>query len=134
MTRLSVSTRSRFELVDVTAKVRDAIRACGVRSGIVHLHCPHTTAALVVNENADPSVVRDIIAVFERLVPRSGDYRHAEGNSQAHVLASLIGCGLTLPIDGGEPALGAWQGVFFVEMDGPRSREIWITAVGGDRG
>lgn len=134
MQRISVTTRGRIEMVDVTARVREAVRASGVTSGLVHLHCPHTTGTLVVNENADPDVPRDILATFERLVPRRGDYRHAEGNSQAHVLASFAGCGVTLPVEGGELVLGRWQAVFFVEMDGPRNREVWVTVIGGTTG
>lgn len=126
MRRIAVTTRSRVEAVNVTRQVEEAVRASGLRDGLVHLHCPHTTATLVVNEAADPDVVRDILTTYERLVPRAGDYRHAEGNSQAHVLASLAGCGLTLPVEGGALALGTWQGVFFLELDGPRRREVWI--------
>ncbi|NMC69893.1 MAG: YjbQ family protein [Myxococcales bacterium] len=129
MQRIAVITRQRVEAVDVTRQVREAVRAAGLRDGLAHLHCPHTTATLVVNEAADPDVARDILATYERLVPRSGDYRHAEGNSQAHVLSSLAGCGLTLPVEAGELALGTWQGVFFVELDGPRRREVWVRCV-----
>jgi len=128
MQRIAVTTRNRVEAVNLTRQVREAVRGFGVRDGLVHLHCPHTTAALVVNEAADPDVVRDILATCERLVPRSGDYRHAEGNSQAHVLSSLAGCGLTLAIEEGELVLGTWQGIFFLEFDGPRRREVWVRA------
>ena len=130
MQRFAVQTNGRAEMIDITAEVRDAIRASGVKDGIALVHCPHTTAAVVVNENADPDVGRDILAVYERLVPRRGDYRHAEGNSQAHVLSTLAGGGPTLPVEDGRPALGTWQGVFFVELDGPRKREVWVTVVG----
>ncbi len=126
MQRIAVTTKSRFEAVNVTRQVQEAVRASGLRDRLVHLHCPHTTATLVVNEAADPDVARDILATYERLVPHHGDYRHAEGNSQAHVLSSLAGCGLTLPVEGGSVALGTWQGIFFVELDGPRRREVWI--------
>lgn len=126
MQRIAVTTKSRFEAVNVTRQVQEAVRAAGLRDGLVHLHCPHTTATLVVNEAADPDVARDILATYERLVPHHGDHRHAEGNSQAHVLSSLAGCGLTLPVEGGSVALGTWQGIFFVELDGPRRREVWI--------
>jgi len=112
--------------VNLTREVREVVRGSEVRDGLVHLHCPHTTATLVVNEAADPDVVADILATCERLVPRKGDYRHAEGNSQAHVLASLAGCGLTLPVEEGELVLGTWQGIFFLEFDGPRRREVWV--------
>ena len=134
MERFGVATRTRMEMVDVTGKVQEAVRDSGVKDGIVLVHCPHTTAAIVVNENADPDVGRDILATFERLVPRKGDYRHAEGNSQAHVLSSLAGCSVTLPVDGGMVALGTWQGIFFVEMDGPRNREVWVTVLDAGKG
>jgi len=134
MERFGVATRTRMEMVDVTGKVQEAVRDSGVKDGIVLVHCPHTTATIVVNENADPDVGRDILATFERLVPRKGDYRHAEGNSQAHVLSSLAGCSVTLPVDGGMVALGTWQGIFFVEMDGPRNREVWVTVLDAGKG
>jgi secondary thiamine-phosphate synthase enzyme len=129
MQRINVQTRSRLEAVDITGQVQEAVRASGVASGLVQLHCPHTTASLVVNEAADPDVARDILATWDKLVPQHGDFRHAEGNSQAHVLSSLAGCGLTLPVEEGKAALGRWQGIFFVELDGPRRREVWITCL-----
>jgi secondary thiamine-phosphate synthase enzyme len=107
------------------------VAASGVREGWVRLHCPHTTATIVVNEAADPDVMRDLLTTWQRLVPREGEYRHAEGNSQAHVLASMAGCGVTLPVAGGRLRLGRWQGVFFVEMDGPRNREVWVSILRG---
>lgn len=134
MQRIAVTTRSRFEAVNVTRQVQEAVRGAGLCDGLVYLHCPHTTATLVVNEAADPDVVRDILATYERLVPHDGDYRHAEGNSQAHVLSSLAGCGLTLPVEGGAVALGTWQGIFFVELDGPRRREVWIQCLAAQQG
>jgi secondary thiamine-phosphate synthase enzyme len=129
MLRITVQTRERFEAVDVTRQVQQAVAGAGVSAGLVQLHCPHTTAALIVNESADPDVVRDILAAYARLVPRDGGYRHAEGNSQAHILSSLSGCGLTLPLEDGKVALGTWQGIFFVELDGPRRREVWLTCL-----
>ena len=129
MLRIAVQTGSRFEAVNVTREVQAAVRKAGIANGLVHLHCPHTTATLVVNEAADPDVTRDILAAYEKLVPRNGNYRHAEGNSQAHILSSLAGCGLTLPVENGTVALGTWQGIFFVELDGPRRREVWLTCL-----
>jgi secondary thiamine-phosphate synthase enzyme len=130
---LKVHTHERLEAVNITLPVQDALRAAGIVEGLVHLHCPHTTAALVVNESADPDVVGDILRTWEKLVPRRGDYRHAEGNSQAHVLASLAGCGVLLPVAEGRLRLGTWQGVFFLELDGPRRREVWMTPAEGGR-
>ena len=129
MLRIAVQTGTRIEAVDVTQQVQAAVRTAGISAGIVQLHCPHTTATLVVNEAADPDVARDILAVYEKLVPQRGDYRHAEGNSQAHVLSSLAGCGLTLPVEDAKVVLGTWQGIFFVELDSPRRREVWLTCI-----
>jgi secondary thiamine-phosphate synthase enzyme len=129
MLRITVESRERFEAIDITRQVQQAIAKSGVSGGLARLHCPHTTATLVVNEAADPDVARDILAAFEKLVPQRGAYRHAEGNSQAHILSSLAGCGLTLPIDEGKAALGTWQGIFFLELDGPRRREVWLTCL-----
>jgi secondary thiamine-phosphate synthase enzyme len=124
MVRLRIRTRSREELRDMTAEVRDAIRESGVRHGVIHLWSMHTTCALTVNEGADPDVASDMVRFFGRLVPRDGDFDHAEGNSDSHVKTSLFGPGLTLLIDNGEPVLGTWQKVFLAEWDGPREREV----------
>jgi secondary thiamine-phosphate synthase enzyme len=129
MVRIAVESRERCEAIDITRQVQRAIAGAGLSHGLAHLHCPHTTATLVVNEAADPDVARDILAAYEKLVPQRGAYRHAEGNSQAHILSSLAGCGLTLPVEEGKAALGTWQGIFFVELDGPRRREVWLTCL-----
>jgi secondary thiamine-phosphate synthase enzyme len=129
MLRLHVQTGNQFDAVDITRQVRDAVGKLGLTKGLLHLHCPHTTGSIVVNESADPDVVRDILATWARLVPREGGYRHAEGNSQAHILSSLAGCGVTLAVEEGKMALGTWQGIFFLELDGPRRREVWVTCI-----
>jgi len=123
---VSVSTRSRTELVDVTTLVQDAVRASDVENGLCVLYVPHTTAAVTVNESADPSVKEDILMVLNRMVPWKAEYRHLEGNSPAHVKATLVGPSQTVPVENGRLALGTWQGIFFCEFDGPRTRKMRI--------
>ena len=119
---LTVNTGARAEMLNVTAQVQDVVRQCAVIEGSCQLFVPHTTAAVTINEQADPSVVRDMLAQLERMVPERADYEHAEGNSPAHVKCSLIGVSLVLAVTGGRLALGTWQGIFFCEFDGPRRR------------
>ncbi len=127
---LEVSSREREELVDIGPAVRDAIEESGVREGVVHLWALHTTCGLTVNENADPDVAADMVRKLRRMVPVGEDfYRHAEGNSDSHVKTTLVGPGLTLLLDEGEPLLGRWQGVFLVEFDGPRTRRVAVKVV-----
>ena len=126
---LSVSTRKRAEFVDITAQVQRAVRDAGVAAGTCIVCVPHTTAGITINENADPDVRRDIIAQLERMVPRQGAYRHMEGNADAHIKASLLGFSVTLPVEDGTLVLGTWQGIFFCEFDGPRSRRVHVTLV-----
>ena len=123
---LEINTGVRSEMCNVTARVQDVVRECGVVEGSCHLFVPHTTAAVTVNEQADPSVVRDMLAQLERMVPERADYEHAEGNSPAHVKCSLIGVSLVLAVTGGRLALGTWQGIFFCEFDGPRRRRLLV--------
>jgi secondary thiamine-phosphate synthase enzyme len=124
---LEVKTRSREELVDLGPRVREAIREAGVEAGVVHLWSMHTTCALTVNENADPDVARDLVWKMGDLVPRDeAEYRHGEGNSDAHLKTSLFGPGLTLLVEDGELVLGTWQGVFLAEWDGPRKRRVAV--------
>jgi secondary thiamine-phosphate synthase enzyme len=127
--RVDIKTGSRVEFQDVTARVRDAIRGSGVKSGICHVFVPHTTAGVIVNEHADPSVVEDIAAQLDTMVPQHRNYRHMEGNSPAHIKASLTGDSETMFIEDGDLVLGTWQGVFFCEFDGPRSRHMLIKVV-----
>lgn len=125
---ISVSSQRRRQLVDVTSFVQESVAASGVEDGLCHVFVPHTTAALLINENADPAVPEDILAALAAMLPNL-TWRHTEGNSDAHVLATLVGGSLTVPISGGELALGRWQGIFLLELDGPRKREIWITCL-----
>ncbi len=104
-----------------------------MREGVCVLFCPHTTAALTINENADPSVQQDIVQALAGILPREAGYRHAEGNSDAHIKASLLGPSLTVCVEGGTLALGTWQGIYLFEGDGPRSREVWVSCIAEDK-
>ena len=123
---LSVKTRSRTEFVDITAQVQEAVRASGVDRGLCVAYVPHTTGAVTINESADPSVKEDILMILNRIVPWQAEYRHLEGNSPAHVKATLVGASETIPIEDGRLTLGTWQGIFFCEFDGPRTRKLRI--------
>jgi secondary thiamine-phosphate synthase enzyme len=125
----AVRTGRREEFVDVTADVAAAVRDSGVRDGVAHVYVSHTTAGVTINESADPAVKRDILTALARLVPHQGDYRHAEGNSDAHVKSSLMGASASVPVADGKLALGTWQGVFFCEFDGPRMRTVRVTVL-----
>lgn len=129
MTVIEIRTGRREELVDITRLVDEAVAESGVTEGIAHVWCPHTTAAITVNEAADPSVARDLVAGLARMVPRDAGWQHAEGNSDAHLKASLLGASASVPVSGGRLALGTWQGVFFCEFDGPRSRLVEVRVV-----
>lgn len=121
----SVSTRSRTEMIDITGQVDSIVRESGIRDGEVVVFCPHTTAAITINENADPSVPHDMLLTLDELLPRSRPgYRHSEGNSDAHCKSSIVGCSEQILIHNGSLALGTWQGIFFCEFDGPRSRQV----------
>jgi len=130
METLTVRTAKREQLLAVTGQIQDLVSKNNWEDGVLFLHCPHTTAGLTINENADPDVVRDILATLARLVPERGDYHHAEGNSDAHLKASCMGSGLNLLVKNGKLCLGTWQGVFFCEFDGPRTRQIWVKWMG----
>lgn len=130
MTTLTIDSRQRIELQEITAQVRAAIRASGVAEGLAVVYTPHTTAAITINENADPDVASDLVAALDTLVPLQADYRHAEGNSAAHVKSSLLGASATLIVTGGAPLLGTWQGIWFCEFDGPRRRQVHIKVIG----
>jgi secondary thiamine-phosphate synthase enzyme len=127
--KVGVKTGSRVEFREITDKVAEIVRESGVRSGVCHVFVPHTTAGVVVNEHADPSVVEDIEAQLEEIVPRDRPYRHLEGNSPAHIKASIIGSSQALFIEDGRLVLGTWQGLFFAEFDGPRSRSVLVKII-----
>lgn len=127
MIEVKVSTRSREQLVDVTDLVAQAASETGVDAGVFHLFTPHTTCAVTVNEGDDPAVQADFLQHLAQLVPRSSAFRHAEGNSDAHIKSILVGASLTLPFDAGRLRLGRWQRIFLCEFDGPRQRQLWLT-------
>ena len=125
--QFDIRTHSRDELVDITGQVRTAVADSGLAAGIVTVYVPHTTAAVTINENADPDVAGDILAALDAAVPWSqGFYEHGEGNSAAHVKSSLVGCSTTIPLVGGKMTLGTWQGIYFCEFDGPRTRNFIV--------
>lgn len=127
---IGVFSQRRRQLLDITSFVQQAVEASGVAEGVCHVYAPHTTAALTLNENADPTVGQDLLEALEGILP-AVRWRHSEGNSDAHFLSTLVGASLTIPISEGELRLGRWQAVYFVELDGPRRREVWITCLGG---
>ena len=127
--RVDITTRQRVELQDITAKVREAVSKSHVKNGTCHVFVPHTTAGVIVNEHADPAVAEDIAAHLATMVPQDSSYRHTEGNAPAHIKASMMGSSETLFIEDGELVLGSWQGVFFCEFDGPRTRHLFIKMV-----
>ena len=131
MTTLTVHTTTCCEMIDITDRVAAAVRKVGIQRGLCHLFVPHTTAAVTINENADPDVPRDILAALERSVPFSGPYRHGEGNAAAHVKASLFGASQTVLIAEGRLVLGQWQSLFFCEFDGPRTRQLLVRLTAG---
>ena len=122
--RLTIRTSEREQLLDITPSLRELLQHNGMTDGVVHLWPLHTTCGITVNEGADPDVAADIVAVLRQIVPRTGDYLHAEGNSDSHVKTSLFGPGLSVPVENGEPLLGTWQRLFLAEWDGPRIRTI----------
>ncbi len=131
MVELTVRTSRREELVDITEQVQSVVARSGIQSGVCWLFVPHTTAAVTINENADPSVKVDILEQLQRLVPANLRYHHTEGNADAHVKAVLVGNSLAVPIVNGRLRLGTWQGIFFCEFDGPRSRRVWVEITEG---
>lgn len=128
LTAFEIATAKRCELVDVTHKVQEAVSEAKLTAGLVTVYCPHTTAGITINENADPDVPSDLLMALERAVPNEG-FRHAEGNSDAHVKSSLVGASATVLVEGGRLKLGTWQSVFFCEFDGPRRRQVWVQAL-----
>jgi len=126
METLELRTPHREALVRITPALTDLIAAKGWQDGAVVVFCPHTTAGLTVNEDADPDVATDMVTAMNRLIPRDAGYRHAEGNSDAHVKTTLVGPSLTLIVSGGRLQLGTWQGVYLCEWDGPRTRKVWV--------
>lgn len=129
MEKISIKTSKRIELIDITDKIQNIVANSKVKEGICFLFCPHTTAGLTINENADPSVRRDILNTLNKLVPENANYSHTEGNADSHIKSSLLGQSLTIFIEDGQLAFGTWQGIYFAEGDGPRTREVWIRII-----
>jgi len=128
---IEVSTRESTCMLDITGEVERAVGDIGVRDGLCMVLVPHTTAGITINENADPSVRRDILAQLAKLVPDDGRYSHTEGNADAHIKASLMGSSVQVPVEGGRLQFGTWQGIFFCEFDGPRRRKVWVSVLPG---
>jgi len=129
METFTVSTSGRTDLKDITREVASVVSGSRLREGACVVYVPHTTAGVTINENADPAVRDDIATTLERMVPWSGPYRHSEGNSAAHVKASLMGFSVTVPVESGRLVLGTWQGIYFCEFDGPRTRKVHVLTI-----
>lgn len=127
----SVRSSKQTELIDITRPVQEVVQKAGVKDGLCVIFTSHTTAAVTINENADPSVPRDILMELNKIVPFEDRYQHTEGNSSAHIKSSLVGCSQTLFIESGRLLLGTWQGIFFCEFDGPRNRQVYVKVVKG---
>jgi secondary thiamine-phosphate synthase enzyme len=129
MEPINVFSQKRVELIDITSQIKAIVKKSGVKEGICYIYVPHTTAAITINENADPSVMKDLEFHLAKLVPPVGQYTHSEGNSDAHIKSSLIGCSQAVLVSGGELLLGTWQGIFFCEFDGPRKRKVLVKII-----
>lgn len=129
MKRIAVKTSHTQELIDITDQLEKSVRELGLDTGACLLYVPHTTAGITINENADPAVKEDLLDALVRLVPRSLDYKHVEGNAHAHIQASLMGNSVVVPIVNRKPRMGTWQGVLFCEFDGPRERSVWVIPI-----
>jgi len=125
--QLTVKTSSQTEMLDITASIQDAVRKSGLEEGLCFVFVPHTTAAVTINESADPSVKSDMLKVINQVIPWEAGYRHMEGNSPAHIKSTLVGASELIAVEKGRLVLGTWQGVFFCEFDGPRTRNVQVT-------
>ncbi|MFC1454831.1 secondary thiamine-phosphate synthase enzyme YjbQ [Candidatus Undinarchaeota archaeon] len=122
-----LNSTERFEFIDITSKVQVELSKSKIKNGLCHVYCPHTTAGLTINEGADPFVKADILKKLREIVPENDGYEHIEGNSDSHIMSSLVGAEKTIPIKNGKLQLGTWQSLFFTEFDGPRNRKVIIT-------
>lgn len=127
--QISVKTNDRTQMIDITSKVRESVRESGIKNGLVHVFSLHTTAAITINENADPAVEQDILKTINKIIPWDDNYSHMEGNSAAHIKVSLFGPSETIPLENSSLVLGTWQSIFFCEFDGPRNRRVNIQIV-----
>ncbi len=130
METIDIRSTSQTEFIDITHQVQDGVKRLRMSNGVCHVYVPHTTAGLTINENADPSVPKDLIMALNRAVPDDQSFRHGEGNSPAHVKASLLGSSVAILVESGRLVLGTWQGIFFCEFDGPRNRRVYIKGIG----
>jgi secondary thiamine-phosphate synthase enzyme len=130
ISRFQVTSRERSQFIDITSEVQKAVRAAGISQGLCTVFVPHTTAGVTINENADPSVVRDMLMELDKIVPFNDHYAHREGNSAAHIKASIVGSTVQLIVDAGRVSLGTWQGIYFCEFDGPRRRSVQVHVLG----
>ncbi|WP_094547310.1 secondary thiamine-phosphate synthase enzyme YjbQ [Petroclostridium xylanilyticum] len=126
-----VKTNRSTEFIDITRKISELVFESGVKNGICYIYVPHTTAGLTINENADPDVVHDILVRLNKVIPFDDNYRHAEGNSAAHIKASMMGFNQYIIINNGKLMLGTWQGIYFTEFDGPRHRKVYVKIIEG---
>ncbi|MGD9014415.1 MAG: secondary thiamine-phosphate synthase enzyme YjbQ [Candidatus Omnitrophota bacterium] len=131
METIGVRTTRRIELVDLTSRIQQAVAKSKIKQGICFVFVPHTTAGITINENADPSVKRDITNTLNKLIPEGMGYTHSEGNADSHIKSSLLGTSLHIFVEAGKLCLGAWQGIFFAESDGPRNRQVWVKVLEG---
>jgi secondary thiamine-phosphate synthase enzyme len=130
MYKINIQTKQKESLIEITDKINTLISNYKINNGILHIYTPHTTAAITINENADKDVQKDMIYFFNKLVPNLKEFKHLEGNSDAHIKSSLIGCSETVIIENNKIILGTWQGIYFCEFDGPRNRKIYIKHIG----
>lgn len=124
-----IPTKKSQEFVDITYLIDQALEKSRIQNGIAVVYCPHTTAGITINENADPDVVRDMISALDKVFPIKGDYKHFEGNSHAHLKSSYVGADKTIIVNEGKPLLGTWQSIYFCEFDGPRNRKVFIKVI-----
>jgi len=129
---LTVKSKTRTQLIDITPEIQKAVRSSGISEGLCMLYVPHTTAAITINESADPSVASDIMMVLNEVIPWKADYRHLEGNSPAHIKSTIVGASEIIAIENGSLVLGTWQGIFFCEFDGPRTRKLHMRLMKGE--
>ena len=129
MEKFTVQSSSHTSLIDITQQVRSIINESGIKNGVCYIFIPHTTAGVTINENADPDVKSDMLMEINKIIPLNDSYRHMEGNSAAHIKASLFGNSETIFLHDGRLQLGTWQGIFFCEFDGPRTRQVWVNLI-----
>ncbi|MBC8527163.1 MAG: YjbQ family protein [Candidatus Cloacimonetes bacterium] len=130
MQTLFVKSDSQFQCINITSQIQKIVKDSAVKDGLITLFVPHTTAAITINEGADPSVVHDLLYELDKVIPLRDNYQHLEGNSAAHIKSSLVGCSQTVLIENGSLVLGTWQAVFFCEFDGPRNRKVFVKIIG----